>query len=200
MASAALPLFFPAVELDNGWYGDGGIRLSAPLARALRLGTQGILAISTLYSKSCHEADEPASEGYPPPAQILGQLMNAIFLDVMDEDALLHRSNAILARIQCALCHPTVDDSLAPGPSAAGRLGQPGPERWGRRGSGAQPPPSRRPAPAGTRRPYARCSGVGGPRSSTSSCSWTVRRSGPTARPCHPHPARVRAGRRQVIS
>ena len=27
MASAALPLFFPAIRLDDGWYGDGGIRM-----------------------------------------------------------------------------------------------------------------------------------------------------------------------------
>lgn len=98
MASAALPLFFPAVALGDGWYGDGGIRLSAPLSPALHLGAQRILAISTEYSKSFDEADEPTTEGYPPPAQILGQLMNAIFLDVMDEDALrLQRSNSLLA-------------------------------------------------------------------------------------------------------
>jgi NTE family protein len=100
MASAALPLFFPAVELDDGWYGDGGIRLSAPLSPALHLGAQGILAVSTQYSKSFREADESATEGYPPPAQVLGQLMDAIFLDVLDEDARrLQRSNSILARI-----------------------------------------------------------------------------------------------------
>ena len=31
LASSALPLFFPAVRLGNGWHGDGGIRLTAPL-------------------------------------------------------------------------------------------------------------------------------------------------------------------------
>jgi NTE family protein len=31
MASSALPLFFPAIRLSDGWYGDGGVRLSAPL-------------------------------------------------------------------------------------------------------------------------------------------------------------------------
>jgi NTE family protein len=100
MASAALPLFFPAVAIDSGWYGDGGIRLASPLSPALQLGANRILAISTRYAKSLDEADESATEGYPPPAQILGQLMNAIFLDVLDEDALrLLRSNALLAKI-----------------------------------------------------------------------------------------------------
>ena len=45
-----------------------------------------MLAISTHYAKSFSEADEPQIAGYPPPAQILGQLMDAIFLDVIDED------------------------------------------------------------------------------------------------------------------
>lgn len=97
MASAALPLVFPAVRLGKHWYGDGGIRLSAPLSPALHLGATRMLAISTHYSKSVSEADEPQVAGYPPPAQILGQLMDAIFLDVMDEDTLrLQRSNEFL--------------------------------------------------------------------------------------------------------
>ena len=37
MASAALPLLFPAVRVRNEWYGDGGIRMTAPLSPALHL-------------------------------------------------------------------------------------------------------------------------------------------------------------------
>ena len=97
MASASLPLVFPAVLLGKHWFGDGGIRLSAPLSPALHLGATRMLAISTHYAKSDSEADEPQIAGYPPPAQILGQLMDAIFLDVMDEDTLrLQRSNEFL--------------------------------------------------------------------------------------------------------
>jgi len=97
MASAALPIVFPAVRLGKHWFGDGGIRLSAPLSPALHLGATRMLAISTHYAKSVSEADEPQIAGYPPPAQILGQLMDAIFLDVMDEDTLrLQRSNEFL--------------------------------------------------------------------------------------------------------
>lgn len=97
MASAALPIVFPAVKVGRHYHGDGGIRLSAPLAPALHLGATRILAISTHYEKTFSEADEPQTIGYPPPAQILGQLANAIFLDVMDEDAIrLERSNDFL--------------------------------------------------------------------------------------------------------
>ena len=49
MASAALPLFFPPIQIDEDWYGDGGIRLVSPLAPALLLGANRILAISNHY-------------------------------------------------------------------------------------------------------------------------------------------------------
>jgi NTE family protein len=100
MASCALPIIFPAVKVGRHYHGDGGIRLSAPLAPALHLGATRILAISTHYEKTFSEADEPQTIGYPPPAQILGQLANAVFLDVMDEDAIrLERSNDLLSEI-----------------------------------------------------------------------------------------------------
>jgi NTE family protein len=86
MASAALPLVFPAVRLGDSWYGDGGVRLSSPLSPALRLGANRILAISPRYEPSHEEADRPQVAGYPPAAQILSQLLDAVFLDVLDED------------------------------------------------------------------------------------------------------------------
>jgi NTE family protein len=100
MASAALPLFFPAIRLGDSWYGDGGIRLSAPLSPALHLGAQRILAISTSHRSGTVEADRPSVGAYPPPAQIFGHLMSSVFLDVIDQDALrLERSNRFLRRL-----------------------------------------------------------------------------------------------------
>jgi len=97
MASSALPLFFPAVRIGDTWHGDGGMRLTAPLAPALHLGAQRILVISTRYGRSQREADQPATVGYPPPAQVIGLLLNAIFLDMVDQDALrMSRINDLL--------------------------------------------------------------------------------------------------------
>jgi NTE family protein len=87
MASAALPLLFPAVGLDGAWYGDGGIRLITPLSPAVYLGARRILAFSTRYGRRADEAEQPQVFGYPPPAQIAGQLLNAIFLDDLTRDA-----------------------------------------------------------------------------------------------------------------
>ena len=97
MASAALPLFFPAIRLDDGWYGDGGIRMVTPRSPAIHLGARRILAVSNRYRSSMQEADRPLIRGYPPPAQIAGQLIQAMFLDDLDRDGLnLQRLNQLL--------------------------------------------------------------------------------------------------------
>ena len=97
MASAALPFFFPAIEVDGAWYGDGGIRLTQPLSPAIHLGARRIIAVTTRYAKSREEADRPSIAGYPPPAQVAGSLFNAIFLDQLDSDAMqLRQINALI--------------------------------------------------------------------------------------------------------
>ena len=100
LASAALPFVFPAVRIGSRWYGDGGIRLSAPLSPAVHLGATRILAMSTGYQRTPDEASRPVVSGYPPAAQILGQLFNAVFLDAIDEDVVrMQRMNDILRQI-----------------------------------------------------------------------------------------------------
>lgn len=110
LASASLPLFFPAVRIGKHWHGDGGIRLAAPLSPALHLGARRVLVVSTRYQRTHEEADMPATQGYPPPAQILGHLLNAVFLDVIDQDILrLERLNDLLEQLppqECQGLHP----------------------------------------------------------------------------------------------
>ena len=103
LASAALPFVFPAVKIDQRWYGDGGIRLAAPLSSAVHLGARRILAMSTGYQRTPDEANTPVVEGYPPAAQIMGQLINAIFLDVIDEDMTrMERMNEMISKLDAA--------------------------------------------------------------------------------------------------
>jgi NTE family protein len=88
------------VRLGRDWHGDGGVRLSAPLSPALHLGARRILVVSTRYRRTAEEEERPETEGYPPPAQILGHLMKAVFLDVLDQDVdRMERINELL----CAL-------------------------------------------------------------------------------------------------
>lgn len=100
MASSALPLLFPATCVGSEWYGDGGVRMTAPLSPPLHLGASRILTISTRYQRSRAEADVSQISGYPPPAQILGVLYNAVFLDLIDQDILrLQLINRLLEEV-----------------------------------------------------------------------------------------------------
>mgnify|MGYP001176473733 FL=1 len=98
MASAALPFFFPAVRLRNHWHGDGGVRLAAPLSPALRLGAKRILAVSPRVKPK--DPVEGLATSYPSPGQVAGVMLNAVFLDLLDFDALqMQRINDLLRRI-----------------------------------------------------------------------------------------------------
>lgn len=103
LASAALPFVFPAVKIGTRWYGDGGIRLAAPLSSAVHLGATRILAMSTGYQRTPDEANTPVVDGYPPAAQVMGQLINAIFLDVIDEDVTrMERMNEMISKLDAS--------------------------------------------------------------------------------------------------
>lgn len=87
MASAALPLVFPAVKINDGWHGDGGIRSIAPLSPAMHLGAKRIIAISTRHHGGQISPDDDVISDYVPAAQIIGILLDSIFLDLLDYDA-----------------------------------------------------------------------------------------------------------------
>lgn len=99
MASAAIPLFFPACRIDGRYFGDGSLRQSHPLSPAYHLGATRILAISSRMSPGpVRHSDE--DQPYPPAAQLIGLLLNSIFLDNLDVDAeRLRRINYLLTRI-----------------------------------------------------------------------------------------------------
>jgi len=110
LASAALPFVFPAVRIGNEWHGDGGIRLAAPLSPAVHLGATRILAMSTGYQRTAVEAATPTVSGYPPAAQIMSQIINAVFLDVIDEDVVrMQRMNEMIRKLP-----PSERDGLRP--------------------------------------------------------------------------------------
>lgn len=100
LASAALPLFFPAIRIGDDWYGDGGMGLAAPLAPAIHLGASRILAISVRHSgerKKPNAKARPKAFRYPPPAQVAGVLLRSIFLDQFEGDSLrLNGINTLL--------------------------------------------------------------------------------------------------------
>lgn len=107
LASSAIPFVFPATELPMGghaeYFGDGSMRQSAPLAPAIHLGAQRILAIGAgrLAEPRGTGALAPnALTGYPSVAQIAGHAMSSIFLDSLAVDVeRLRRINHTLSLI-----------------------------------------------------------------------------------------------------
>ena len=99
MASAALPILFPAVRLGDAFYGDGSVRQTAPLAPAIHLGARAILAV-TQRSEPERAGPAAASRDYPTLAEVIGLLLHAIFLDALEADAeRIERINQTLARV-----------------------------------------------------------------------------------------------------
>jgi NTE family protein len=101
MASAALPLLFSPVSIGNEWYGDGGIRLVAPLSPAVHLGADRMLVISTHFEMPPFCRLRKKGTGPPSPAVVLGALYDAVFLDQLDQDAeQIERINRLLTKLQ----------------------------------------------------------------------------------------------------
>ncbi len=100
MASTAMPLIFPPVSVDGGWYGDGAIHLTSPFSPAIHLGAARILAVGVLKSRPAeayaNALGEPATR--PTVADVAAGVLNAVFMDAVDGDLeRLNRINATLA-------------------------------------------------------------------------------------------------------
>lgn len=100
LASAAVPLLFPAVEIDGEFYCDGGLRQNVPLSPARRLGADGLIVINPRYIREELVAPALAEERertYPDPLFVVGKAMNALLLDRIENDIRrLQKLNAVL--------------------------------------------------------------------------------------------------------
>jgi NTE family protein len=100
LASAAIPLLFPAVRVQRSFYVDGGLRNNTPMSPAIRLGADRLLVISLRHPES--EAEEMLRirerEGaYPSPYYLAGKALNSLLLDPTEYDLeRMERINAIL--------------------------------------------------------------------------------------------------------
>jgi NTE family protein len=89
LASSAIPIFFPPVKIHGHYYGDGCVRLHTPLSPAIHLGAQRILAIGVHPVPAVELPPERARaprHDRLPPSEIAGVLLNAVFLDAIEED------------------------------------------------------------------------------------------------------------------
>ncbi len=79
IASAAIPIIFPAVNIDGEWYCDGGVRLNTPLSPAIRLGADKIFSVVLRYYEPSIKKER--EEVYPNFFYLVGKIFNALFID-----------------------------------------------------------------------------------------------------------------------
>jgi len=96
LASAAVPLLFPAVRIDGDFYCDGGLRQNVPLSPARRLGANGLIVVNPRYIGPPPTPSTNVAE-YPAAFALLGKALNALLLDRIENDIdRLKRINDIL--------------------------------------------------------------------------------------------------------
>lgn len=99
LASAAIPVLFPAVRIGKSFYADGGLRLNTPLAPALRLGADRVLVISLRRGPAAdlENLNSARVAMYDNPLFLYGKVLNALFLDHVEADLRhMHMLNSVL--------------------------------------------------------------------------------------------------------
>ncbi len=113
MASAAIPLVFPAVRVGTDYYMDGSVRQIAPLAPALHLGASRVLVIAV--GQFTGQTGAPVVARYPSLGQIAGHALSSVFLDNLAAD--LERLHTINRLADIARSAPNARRDVACGTS-----------------------------------------------------------------------------------
>ncbi len=100
MASAALPIIFPAVKVSREYFGDGSMRQSAPLSPALHLGAERLFVIGVRREQTAQIRRARLRTDYPSFGQIASYVLDTLFLDRLPADVeRLRRINQTLSLI-----------------------------------------------------------------------------------------------------
>ncbi|MCA9533815.1 MAG: patatin-like phospholipase family protein [Myxococcales bacterium] len=105
LASSAIPLIYPAREIDGRYFCDGGLRFNTPIAPALRCGAERLVVIS-LRSETRPDAEsrEKALQAYPNPVFLIGKILDALLLDPVNYDLqVMDRFNRMITTLEDVL-------------------------------------------------------------------------------------------------
>ena len=98
LASVSLPFMTPARKIGAEYFGDGSLRLTAPLSPAIHLGADRILVIGIRDLKRDTLPTSPIP--YPTLGNLAGYMLDLIFMDNLDSDIeRLQRINHTLSQI-----------------------------------------------------------------------------------------------------
>ncbi len=99
LASSAIPVMFPAVKIDDQYYGDGAVRQLAPTSTPLHLGARRILAIGVSGNRTKRPLEDQMID-HPTLLQLLGHLLNSAFVDTLENDLeFLRHMNEVIPHV-----------------------------------------------------------------------------------------------------
>ncbi|MDD2913735.1 MAG: patatin-like phospholipase family protein [Gallionella sp.] len=105
LASSALPFFFPAIQINREYFGDGSMRQIAPISSALHLGATRLLIIGVTANEAVEQPSRGEIGDYPSLAQVAGHALNGLFLDSMEVDLeRVRRINNLVAMMPEEMC------------------------------------------------------------------------------------------------
>ncbi|MEJ1960129.1 MAG: patatin-like phospholipase family protein [Gammaproteobacteria bacterium] len=86
MASVAIPLLFPPMQLGEEHFGDGAMRQTNPLSPAIHLGADRLLVIGVRARRQAGVAVAQTPIDPPTPGQIFGYMLDTLFTDTIYGD------------------------------------------------------------------------------------------------------------------
>lgn len=102
MASAAIPLLFPSVQVGDRWFGDGCVRNAHPCAPSIYLGADRLFVVGV--RRRTMTADDVRAltnnDRAPSVARVINLLLNAVLLDGVELDVeRMERVNEFVRRV-----------------------------------------------------------------------------------------------------
>lgn len=84
MASAAIPILFPAVHVHREYFGDGALHQLSPISPALHLGADRVMVVGVGGQADMYRREK--TKVYPSIAQVVSHIMSSCFIDSMESD------------------------------------------------------------------------------------------------------------------
>lgn len=112
MASSAIPMLFPPIQIGSHYYGDGCIRNNTPCSPSIRMGADQLFVIGVRTQieaeKSTAQEAHHLQNVRPSMIRILNTLLNAVLLDSVEQD--VYRIQRINQLIELSRYTPTAAD------------------------------------------------------------------------------------------
>lgn len=96
MASAAIPLVFPSIKINEQYFVDGGVRMNTPLSPAIHLGAEKLFIIG-LHAENNWPKEIDTPNMPPTLGEHLGKLFHSFLLDNLKNDIIhLQQVNRVI--------------------------------------------------------------------------------------------------------